>query len=367
MAGIGRVGQAELLQTHAPLRRRHVPAVHRRQEAFAQNLLDIGAPQHGLDGPAHQARALAENGDRLLLGLRLRIEQFLLGRPAIRPQLQMLPGIDARAFFGQPLRHHPGQRQVDVVAAQQDVLAHGHAVQRQLAPRFRNRDQGEIGGAAADVHYQDQIAHLHALAPVGVALDPGIEGRLRLFEQRDILVARPGEPLPASVREPRRRTTPAPSPARAARQTARPACGNPRLRAGAPGSAGWPPPAKASPPLRARGRAAAARCGPRRNAKARIWRRTPAARRSPRRASAPAGPPRNPVRRPTAGQWCPPGNRRRRGRKGTRAAGFPRGPRPDFRAAARPADARWPGQTGPPPRRRRQKPARNWWSPNRFR
>ena len=60
---------------------------------------------------------------------------------------------------------------------------------RELALVLGDRDQGEVGGAAADIHHQDQIAQLHALAPVGVALDPGIEGGLRLFEQGEVLIA----------------------------------------------------------------------------------------------------------------------------------------------------------------------------------
>ena len=48
----------------------------------------------------------------------------------------------------------------------------------------------EVGGAAADIDDEDQVAHLDALAPVGMALDPGVEGGLRLFEQGDVLIAR---------------------------------------------------------------------------------------------------------------------------------------------------------------------------------
>ena len=119
----------------------------------------------------------------LFLGLGIRIQQLFFGHAAVVPQGLELAAVEARALFGQALRNRAGQRQVDVVAAQQNVLAHGHAVERQFAPALGDRDQREVGGAAADIHHQDQIAHLHALAPVGVAFDPGIEGGLRLFEQ----------------------------------------------------------------------------------------------------------------------------------------------------------------------------------------
>ena len=93
------------------------------------------------------------------------------------------------SFGGQLLLEMPRQREIDVVAAQQDVLADGDALELQLARLFGDRDEREVGGAAADVDHQDQIAHLHALAPIGMPLDPGVEGGLRLFEQQQVLVA----------------------------------------------------------------------------------------------------------------------------------------------------------------------------------
>ena len=87
---------------------------------------------------------------------------------------------------------------------------------------------------------------LHALAPVGMPLDPGVEGRLRLFEQRDVAVAGLLRRPPVSARAPPHRTTPARSPAPAARRTARRASSRSRRRADAPDSGGWPPPARSS-------------------------------------------------------------------------------------------------------------------------
>ncbi len=119
----------------------------------------------------------------LLASLGAGFQQLFFGDAAVVPQGLKLAAVDARALLRETLRNRTGQRQVDVVAAQQNVLAHGHAVEREFAPALGDRDQSEVGSAAADVHHQDQIAHLHALAPVGVAFDPGIEGGLRLFEQ----------------------------------------------------------------------------------------------------------------------------------------------------------------------------------------
>ena len=84
----------------------------------------------------------------------------------------------------QALLEQPRQRQIHVVAAEQDVLADGHALERQVAIALVHRNQAEVGGAAAHVAHQHEVAHLHALAP-GVALrgEPRVERRLGLFEE----------------------------------------------------------------------------------------------------------------------------------------------------------------------------------------
>ena len=320
IAGSAAYGSPSSCSPDAPLLRRHLRARHLRQKAALQHLFDIAGQQRRFNRAAHQARAFAQNRDRLLFRLRPRLQQLLLGHAAVGPQRQVLPAVDLRALLGQAMRHHAGQRQVHVVAAQQDVLAHRHPAQRKLAIGFRHRNQREIRGAAADIHHQDQVAHRHPLAPVRMPLQPRVEGRLRLFQQRDVLISRLLRRLQSQF--PRHRVE---------RRRHRHQhlllherglghFGCPTPPADAPGSGGWPPRAKSSPPLPARGRAAAATCDPPPNATASSWRRTPAARRSPRRASAPAAPRRNRAPRPTASPGCPPENRSSPADTGMRAA-----------------------------------------------
>ena len=95
--------------------------------------------------------------------------------------------IELRALLGKPLRHHAGERQIHVVAAEQNMLADRDAFQRQFAALVRDRDQREVRGAAADIDDQNQIADRDLLTPVRMAFDPGVEGGLRLFEQDDVL------------------------------------------------------------------------------------------------------------------------------------------------------------------------------------
>ena len=85
-----------------------------------------------------------------------------------------------------------GQGQVHVVAAQEDVLADGQPREDQVAPFVADGDQREVGRSAADVADQDDVADLDLLAPLlALGGEPGVEGGLRLFEQRDVSSARP--------------------------------------------------------------------------------------------------------------------------------------------------------------------------------
>jgi len=61
-------------------------------------------------------------------------------------------------FCARRFGDHVSQGQVDVIAAEQDVFTHGYAAERQLAAAFGDRDEGEVGSPAADIHHQNKVA-----------------------------------------------------------------------------------------------------------------------------------------------------------------------------------------------------------------
>ena len=181
--GIGGIGQAQLLQADParPLGPR-IRADH-REEALDQRVDQLVARELGGDRAADQPRAPAQYGDGLGLDASP-LEEPLLADPALVPELLELPRVDAVAGALELLLQPSRERQIHVVAAQQDVLAHGDAAQRERTVLLADRDEAEVGGPASHVAHQDQVAHLHALAP-GVALrgEPRVERRLGLFEE----------------------------------------------------------------------------------------------------------------------------------------------------------------------------------------
>ena len=127
---------------------------------------------------------------RTEIGVRLRpfrAKQRLLGRAARMPQGDRLPGVELHALFGEPAGDVMGQGEVHVVAAHQKMIADGDASQDQFALLFGGADQRQIGRSAADVADQQRIAERKrpppALAGRG---QPGIDGRLRFFEQHQV-------------------------------------------------------------------------------------------------------------------------------------------------------------------------------------
>ena len=132
---IRRVGQAHFLQTGAPRICGMSVLATRGKKAF-EHLFDLFAAQRCFDRAADQARSFAENRDRHFVGLRLRIEQLFLREAAVVPQRLQLEAVDLRAFRGQFGRYRVGEREIDVVAAEQDVFADRDALQLQLAGVF---------------------------------------------------------------------------------------------------------------------------------------------------------------------------------------------------------------------------------------
>ena len=115
-------------------------------------------------------------------------EQRFLRDPALVPERLQLPGVDAVAVQFEPLLDEPRQREIHVVAAEQDVIANRDALEREVAVVLADENQAEVGGAAADVAHQHEVADAKLPPPrVAGAVDPGVARGLRLFEQRDVL------------------------------------------------------------------------------------------------------------------------------------------------------------------------------------
>ncbi len=146
-----------------------------REKAFEQNLREFGAREFGADRATDQLGTAARYDERHGIDGRVG-EQRFLGRPARVGRRAKLPRIGLRALLGELARDGVGEREVHVVAAEQDMLADRHAMQFQIAFALHDRDQREVGRAAAYVDDQDHVADFHLLAPRAVALlNPAIE------------------------------------------------------------------------------------------------------------------------------------------------------------------------------------------------
>ena len=145
--------------------------------------------QFGFDGSTDEAGAFAEDGDGDFVRVRFAGRAAFPWRGGNCSRAPGAGSIDLRAPRGEFSGDRVGEGEIDVVAAEQDVLADGHALELQFAVLFGDGDEREVGGAAADIDDEDEIAFVDALPPVGMALDPGVEGGLRLFEQGEVFEA----------------------------------------------------------------------------------------------------------------------------------------------------------------------------------
>ena len=132
---------------------------------------------------ADELRAAAEQGHRHRPG-RIERQQSLLGGAAARRELRQPRRAEPVFAAGEPRFEQPCQREVHVVAAQHEVIADPDAGQLGHAVAHRHPDQGQVGGAAADVADHQQPGAGERLGKrVAVAMQPVVHRRLGLLEQ----------------------------------------------------------------------------------------------------------------------------------------------------------------------------------------
>ena len=163
-----------------------------REEAIEHDAFDVFAPQVGLAAGADQAAAGAEQGDGDV-AWRIVSQQLFLGCAAAFGELGQACARQAAArgilagLFGHARLDQVGQRQVHIVAAQDQVVAHADAGERRLAIFRFDLDQAEVGGAAADVGHQHQARLAQVFAQVrAMPVQPVVQRGLRFFQQANI-------------------------------------------------------------------------------------------------------------------------------------------------------------------------------------
>ena len=185
MTGDGRVrhiGQAEFHHPAALAVRQFVDA-DAGKEAVQHQFPHFVPAQFRRAGRTDQAAAAAEqgDGDRLRRGIS---QQPLLGDPALLDQLRQFGGGEAAALAQHAAFGAMRQGQIDVVAAQHQVIADRDAGQSGFVGAGLNLDQRQVHGAAADIDHQQQT-HRFELARQQTSLlpEPVVTDRLRLFQQ----------------------------------------------------------------------------------------------------------------------------------------------------------------------------------------
>ena len=122
--------------------------------------LDVAARELGARACRRSTlRAAAEHRDRRgVADRRRRAAVSLAARQRVHQRARTARGRALCPSAFEPRAHGVRQRQVHVVAAEQDVIADGDALEREVAVGLADGDQREVGGAAADVADQHDVA-----------------------------------------------------------------------------------------------------------------------------------------------------------------------------------------------------------------
>ncbi len=194
MAGDGAVGG----ERQSPFLQRHLRASWRivrralRKEAVQHHGFDLRAadPRHLRAGD--QAGAAPGEGNRKLLVVQTFAgERDFLKVPAGGDEVLPLNPRKLAGLAGQPGFDPAGERQIDVVAAEQDVIADRRPPDRRLAAiTGAHFEQAEIRRSAADIDDEDGkgrgVRFRHLAPQVGgeiACFQPAIEGGLRFLKQ----------------------------------------------------------------------------------------------------------------------------------------------------------------------------------------
>ena len=187
---IGSIGQPDLLETQPPLSGRHRVARHRWKKSFHQRRIHVRRGQRGGNGAANQARAAAQQRDRVffLCGV---AEQRLFSEPRLVPEAVQLPGIDAMSRRFEPLLEKSRKREIHVVAAEQDVLTDRDTLERQVASRSPTAisEKSVVPPPTSQTRTRSPTRDPPPPA-IAERIEPGVERGLRLLEQRHALEAR---------------------------------------------------------------------------------------------------------------------------------------------------------------------------------
>ena len=200
--GIGGVRQADLAQTD-PARPGQRVARAAGKESLQHDLPNLDPRHRRVEGRREQTRAVAGNRDtENLARIAVGIERALLQRAGLRHD--MTPLAPRQSLVGARLElplDRVRERKVDVVAAEQEMVARRDALDRRpLALRTDGCDpeQAEVGGAAAHVAHEDRLHRardvrqdaeqrraLRTRGSLGLLVEPRIKCGLRFFQESD--------------------------------------------------------------------------------------------------------------------------------------------------------------------------------------
>ena len=185
---VGLERQPELAQADAPIACGKILRPCQWKESFSQRRSDFNPRQLRRRSPADHAPAAAEHRDGETVR-RVAGQQRFLCSGAFPPQhLTLGEGEPRRREF---LFGERRQCQIEVVAAEQQMLADGDAFEGQLFVLDAGANEAEVRRAAADVDDEDERLFGEALRQLPpVCRDPRVERGERLFEQRQPLEAR---------------------------------------------------------------------------------------------------------------------------------------------------------------------------------
>src|SRR6056297_139388 len=186
---ISGIRQAEFLEPALSALRWFVQP-HRWKESIQQSLVDLRSSKFDLNRTGQQLRSFARDVDRVAFRTRIGQHRLFDTSGRLYQSVPLHRGQRSIGLACLKLRFGLfGNRQIHVVAAEDQMPSHSDAMKLHLISRLArwlDSDQSQVGCSAPDVTNQNQLAGADQVLPVvTVPIDPGVKGGLRFLNQVD--------------------------------------------------------------------------------------------------------------------------------------------------------------------------------------
>src|SRR5690625_320971 len=161
---IARISESKFLQSSRTSRRRMILNRRQRKKSVENNCPNLLLCQLRRNRFCKKTRTACRQRNRHRIHLRIRKKRLLPFSTAVN-QRKKLPIVDRRSLSLKRRSHRIRERKIEIIPAEQNMIADADPVQLQISISFPDSNQTEISRSTADITDQHTVARRNLFAP----------------------------------------------------------------------------------------------------------------------------------------------------------------------------------------------------------